>query len=146
MNKAVKTGLIVLSVSLGGLLALGLTYLTYFAVTLLIESTLYSTHPQAMPMDLIRRGFALFIVALYLLCDRLRWPHPVKATLMIGPYAMILITIMLQFYRNLPLALGLCAVLVGISAVVFWRQKRPWVYGYAAAFSVVMALFYGWPR
>lgn len=139
-------GLIVLGVSVGGLFLLGLTYLSYFAVTLAVEALIYSTNPQAMPMDLVRRGFALFIIFVYVLIDRLRWSSPIKATLMIAPLSMALITVVLQYYQNMILALSLCAVLVGILTFVFWKQKRAWIYFYAIAFSVVMALFYGWPR
>lgn len=131
---------------MGGLFLLGLTYLSYFAVTLAVEALIYSTNPQAMPMDLVRRGFALFIIFVYVLIDRLRWSSPIKATLMIAPLSMALITVVLQYYQNMILALSLCAVLVGILTFVFWKQKRAWIYFYAIAFSVVMALFYGWPR
>jgi len=146
MPKKMHNGLIVLGVSVGGLFLLGLTYLSYFAVTLAIEALIYSTNPQAVPMDLVRRGFALFIVLVYVLIDRLRWSSPIKATLMIAPLSMALITVVLQYYQNMILALSLCAVLVGILTFVFWKQKRAWIYFYAIAFSVVMALFYGWPR
>ena len=54
---------------------------------------------------------------------------------------MALITVVLQYYQNMILALSLCAILVGILAFVFYKQKRPWIYFYAIAFSVMMVLF-----
>ena len=135
-----------IAVPLGGLLVLGLTFFGYLLVYLSIEALFFSANPQAMDTGLVRRGFMLFIVVVYLLLELTKIPKLIKAVILVGPYAMLLVTIFLQFYEQLSAALLITVILTAFSAGLVKITKRPWYYYLALGVAVSGALFYGWPR
>lgn len=128
----------IIIIALGGHLMLGFAYFGYLLVYLTIESLFFANNPQLMDTGLVRRGFSLFIFIVYLALEWTKLPKLIKAIIMVGPYAMALITIILQFYENMMTAMMLVAVFVGLSFMVFYKTKQPWFYYYAALFALLV--------
>lgn len=146
MKKTLSNWVPVIAVPLGGLLMLGLTFFGYLLVYLTIESVFFASDPQSMDTGLVRRGFMVFIVLVYLLIEKTKLPKLLKATIMVGPYAMVLVTIVLQYYNHMPVALMFVSIFVALSLFIIRLTKRPWFYYYAAGIAILAGLFYGWPR
>jgi hypothetical protein len=134
------------TVPVGGLLTLGICYLLYFALYMFVESQFYAANPSMVPAGIIRKSFSAALLLIYLLLLRTKIPDLVKAILLIGPLAMLLIAFTLAFYETL------AVVIVGIAAVtaccvfLIYRYKKVWFYYYAVAVSVAAAIIYAWPR
>lgn len=146
MKKKQSSLLPVIVIPLGGLFMLALTFFGYLLVYLAIESIFFSNDPQQMNTGLVRRGFMAFIVIAYLLLEQTKWPKLVKATIMVGPYAMVLVTIILQFYENMGIALLFVSIFVALSFLVFSKMRKSWFYYYASLIAILAGMFYGWPR
>jgi len=146
MTKNVSKWLPIITIPLGGILMLGLVFLSYLAVNMVVENWVYGGNPQLVRVDVLRRGFALFVMLLYFTLEWTKWPDWIKATILIGPFTMMLVTIVLQYYQNIMMALLGVSLLVIISVLIIRRTRRPWFYYYALGWSVLAALVYAWPR
>lgn len=146
MKTKSKIWLPCIAIPLGGLIMLGLTFFAYLLVYLSIESIFFSANPSAMDTGLVRRGFMLFTVVVYFLLEQTKTPKLLKSVILVGPFAMVLVTIFLQYYRQLSMALLISAILTAFGLALVKITKRPWYYYLAIAVAVCGALFYGWPR
>jgi hypothetical protein len=143
MNKDTRSNLIItLLFPLLGLVILVICFFAYFAVSSLFRLLL----KEQMPMGFIRQMFAMTLVLFYLLILRFKFSEKVKALLMIGPLGTLIITIILTFYQNLPIAIALLAILVFSIVYVLHRFHKSWYYYYSLALAVLAAIAYGWPR
>ncbi len=133
-------------IPLGGTIMLGLVFLGYLALNIFTETVIYGGNYKLVKVDLLRRGFAIFAILVYFVLEWTKWPQWVKAVILVGPFTMLLITIVLQYYQNMILALMGVGLLVIISILIIQRFKKPWFFYYAIGFSVLAALLYGWPR
>lgn len=143
MNKDTRFNLmVILLFPLAGLILLVISFLAYFGIFSLFRFIL----KESMPVGFIRQLFAMTLVLIYLLIYRLKFSDKVKAILMIGPLGTLLITIILTFYQNLPIALALMSVIVISIGYVLHRYHKPWYFYYSLILSVLAAIAYGWPR
>jgi len=135
-----------LIIPFGGLISLGIIYMLYFGVYMLIETTMYPNNSLDVPAGLIRNTFALVIFLIYLLFLRTRWSEPLKAAIGVGPVALVLIAVGLALYLKPILSMVAVLIIAASYATFLYRNKRPWFYYYAVALSVLAAIFYAWPR
>lgn len=133
-------------IPLGGLLVLALSYVGYFAVFMFIETMFFANDPQAIPAGIIRNSYAAALLAIYLLLLRTKLSDLILAILLVGPLAMLIISVILRFYETLAVAVALSAAIALICLYLIYRAKKPWFYYYAVAVSVIAALAYAWPR
>ncbi len=131
----------------GGLLVLAICYLGYFALYLFIGSVFFTSAPASAPMLLaIRIGFAVLLLLLFLALQRTKAPDLLKASVLVGPLSMLLMAAILAFFLQLVLAGVVALAIVGLCVFLLIKFKRPWLYYYASALSLLAALVYGWPR
>ncbi len=133
-------------VLLGGLLAMAATLALYALIFNGLETWMYPNDPQMFPADQVRRIFAVVMVLLYLPILLTRIPDSLKAILMTGPMAAVIITIGHALYLRPVVSVAAMLAAVGVAMVLLYRHKKPWIYYYAAAISALVALFYAWPR
>lgn len=130
-------------IPLGGLLLLGALFMLYFGIITLAENLL---PPDRVPVGTIRNTYALALLLIYLLLQRARLPELLNATLMIGPVATLIIAAILRFYQAPAVAIAITAFLAAVTLFLLYRYKKPWIYYYAAALTVLAGVFYAWPR
>jgi hypothetical protein len=146
MKKKPSNWIPIVVIPLGGIVMLGLVFLGYLALNVFTETVIYGGNYQLVKVDFLRRSFAIFVMLVYFTLEWTKWPDWIKATILVGPFTMILITIILQYYQNMTLALMGVSILVIISVLIIQRVKKPWFYYYAIGISVLASLLYGWPR
>lgn len=143
MNKDIRSNLMItLLFPLAGLVLLGICFLTYFGVFSLFRFIL----KEKIPVGFIRQMFTMALVLIYLLIYRFKFSDKVKAILMIGPLGTLIITVILTFYQDLPIAIALMSVIVISIGYVLNRYHKPWYYYYSLILAVLAAIAYGWPR
>lgn len=125
-----------------GLVYLGICFMTYFGIFRIMETTV----GPIFNVGVIRWTYALVLVVIYQIVCKTNVSDRIKAFLMIGPLTTLLITIILTFYQNIMLFVGLIAFVILFLLYVFYRMKKPWYHTYALIVSVLAALAYGWPR
>ena len=130
----------------GGMLALGICYLVFLLINNLGQSLFFSTTPTAMPVFIIRRVYALLLLALYLVLFRTKFSDLVKATILVGPLGFLLTTAILTFYQTPVWAVAVTAVITTISIFLLNKKKKPWFCYYAVAFTVLVSVLLAWPR
>ena len=135
-----------LLIPFGGLISLGIIYMLYFGVYMLIETTMYPNNSLDVPAGLIRNTFALVIFLIYLLFLRTKWSEPIKAAIGVGPVALVLIAVGLALYLKPVLSVVAVLIIAASYTTFLYRNKKPWFYYYAVALSVLAAIFYSWPR
>jgi hypothetical protein len=128
MKKKPSNWLPIVMIPLGGMIMLALVFLGYLALNIFTETVIYGGNYQLVKVDLLRRGFAIFAMLVYFATEWTKWPDWIKATIMVGPFTMVLITVVLQYYQNMTLALAGVALLVIISIVILQRLKKPWFF------------------
>ena len=141
-----STYLPLLVITAGGLVALGLCYLLFLLITNLGESLFFSATPTAMPIFIVRRVFTLVLLILYLVLFRTKLSDLVKATLLVGPLGFLTTTTILTFYQKPMLAVVAIVVIAAASTFLLHRIKKPWLYYYAVAITVLVSVLLAWPR
>lgn len=136
----------VLVVLVGGTFFVALSWLAYYGIYMSVETLFYSADPTQTPTDSIRNASALALVIVYLAFTRLKSPELVKATVLVAPMTVILITIVLALYSKPIYAIPLFLAIVGGCVFVLYRSKKAWFFYYAVAISIVLSLLYAWPR
>jgi len=132
-------------VPIGGLLALGICYLLFLLTNNLTDSLFFPNNPQAAPVYIIRRVFALVLLVFYLFLLRTRASDIVKATVLIGPLGFLTKTAILTFYQKPAWAVAVTVIIAAISALLVYRSKKPWFYYYAVAITVLVSVALAWP-
>jgi hypothetical protein len=129
-----------------GLLVLALCYLGYFAVYMFIESVFFTNNPTSVPAGIIRSSYAIVLIAVYLLLLRTKLSDLIKTIILIGPMTMLIITVILTLYLT-PVFAALSTILITAFCIfLMYKYRKPWIYYYASAISVVAAIAYAWPR
>jgi hypothetical protein len=143
MNKDTRINLlIIIFFPLVGLILLASCFFIYFGIFSFLELVM----GQRVPVGLVRQTFAIVIVLIYLLICRLKISEIIKALLMIGPLATLVITVILTFYQNLLVAIALMFIIVFSIIYFLYRHHKKWFYYYSVVLAVVAAIAYGWPR
>jgi len=130
----------------GGLLVLALCYIGYFAVYMLIESVFFPNAPTSVPAGIIRNSYTVVLLLLYFALFRTKISDLIKAIIFIGPMTMLIIAVILAFYLTPVVAAVSTAAIAVCCLFLLYRYKKPWIYYYAAAISVVVGIAYAWPR
>jgi len=68
----------------------------------------------------------------------------IKATILVGPMGIFVTTAILAFYEKPALAMAVTLVIVAVSTFLLYRYKRPWVYYYAIAITVLASIALAW--
>lgn len=136
----------VLVLTVGGVLLLGLTFMGYYGVVLLGERFLKNGNPQDFPMDQVRFYTMVGVWVLYLLLTRVLKSDLLKSLLLISPLTMLLVVVVLRYYMKPFIALAIALLLFASAVSVLRVRKKSWMYYYAVTFSLIIALFYAWPR
>lgn len=136
----------VLVLTVGGVLLLGLTFMGYYGVVLLGERFLKNGNPQDFPMDQMRFYTMVGVWVLYFLLTRVLKSDLLKSLLLISPLTMLLVVVVLRYYMKPFIALAIALVLFASAVSVLRVWKKNWMYYYAVTFSLIIALFYAWPR
>jgi len=138
--------LTILCITLLGILCLAVSYLLYYGFVLLMERFLYADNPSQMPMGIVRITFTVLFALLYLLLLKIKGWHLTKATLMVGPLGVVIVTLILSNYQQTTQALLIVAVFLAIVLTLLSVFKKPWFYYYSVVIATLTALFYAWPR
>lgn len=131
----------------GGLLILGFCFLGYLGLYLGVEALFFADDPGAVPADRLRNTYAFALVVLgvtVVLAARL--PDLLKATILIGPLATLVVAAILRWYMSPAAAVAATAAIALGCLFLLYRFRKPWFYYYAAAAAVAAGVAYGWPR
>lgn len=142
--RSVLLPLIVIPV--GGLLVLAVCFLLYYGVYMFIENMFFLNDPSAMPAGTVRNSYALALVVLLPVLMRTRLPDLLKAIILIGPVATLIIAGILRFYQIPALAIAITVAIAACSVFWVYRYRKPWFYYYAIALTVFAGIAYAWPR
>lgn len=135
-----------LAIPIGGLITIALTLALYVGLYLSLEALFFANNPQGFPADTLRRWSTLALVGLYLLLLRTRLPELLKAILLTGPLAAVIITTGHALYIKPVVSIIAMFAMVIICGVLLYRYKKPWIYYYAGAIAALIGLIYAWPR
>lgn len=131
----------------GGFLMLGLCFLGYLWLYLGVESLFFADDPGAVPADTLRNAYALALVVLGLaVVLGTRLPDLLKATILIGPLATLVVASILRWYMRPAAAIVATAAIALGCVYLLYRYRKPWFYYYAAAAAVAAGVAYAWPR
>lgn len=133
-------------IPVGGILILGICYLLYFGVYQFVETLFFLKDPTSVPAGIIRNSYAAALLIFYWALFRTKLSELLKATILIGPMTTILIAAILAFYENITLAIAVIVVITALCIFLLHRFKKPWIYYYATAVTVVAAIAYAWPK
>lgn len=145
-NKFRSTLIPLFVVPIGGLIVLAMIYGVYLGVYLGLESIIKPSQLFVSRTDLFRSVFALIVIVVYLFVYRSKLGELPKAVLMIGPIAMLLITLIFRYYENLTLTVSVFGLAVAGLSYLLYKDRKPWFFYYALGFAALLALLYGWPR
>ncbi len=145
-NYSHSTLLPLVIIPVGGLLTLGIGYLLYLFIYNFVESQFFSTNPTSVPADTMRRAYALALLVLYWALLRTKISDTIKATILVGPMGIFVTTTILAFYEKPVLAIGAIIVIVAVSIFLLYRYKKPWIYYYAIATTVLASIALAWPE
>jgi hypothetical protein len=133
------------TIFIGGLLMMGLTWLLYGLIFNLLESLFFSENPMAFPAGIVRQVYALVLVLLYLIPLRTRLSDLLKAILITGPLSSVMITVGFVFYEKPVLSIAAMIVVAAVCGVLLYQSKKPWLYYYAGVIAALVAIAYAWP-
>ena len=135
-----------LIIPVGGLLTLGTCYLLYLFIYNFVEFQFYPTDPASVPVDAMRRVYVLTLLVLYFALLRTKISDLLKATILVGPMGMLATTAILAFYETPVLAIAAIVVIIAICIFLLYRYKKPWIYYYAVAATILAAVALAWPE
>ncbi|MGD9887457.1 MAG: hypothetical protein AB7T03_05830 [Bacilli bacterium] len=104
VKKYLFPAIIVLS---GGIFMSAFVYALYYLTFLGIEAIFFKNNGEEFHMDVFRRSFAVVLVGLFLFLSSLKWSRLLKALTMVGPLAMLFVTIILGIYEKPFIGLGI---------------------------------------
>lgn len=139
-------GLPILSITLLGVLCLAASFFLYYGFVLIMERFVYADNPSQMSMGIVRITFTAVYAMLYLLLLKIKGCHLTKATLMVGPLGVVIVTLILSNYQQMTQALLIVSAFLIVVLALLRIFKKPWFYYYAVAVATMTALFYAWPR
>lgn len=146
-EKTVKSiGLQILCITVLGVLCLAASFFLYLGFYLFNERFVYADNPFQMPTDQVRITFTALYALLYLLLLKIKGWHLTKATLMVGPLGVVIVTLILSNYQHMTQALLILSAFLVVVLALLRVFKKPWYYYYAVAVATMTALFYALPR
>lgn len=133
-------------ITFGGLLALGICYLLFLLTNHLARYLVVFINPSSMPPFIVRRVFAVVLVALYLVLLRTKLSDILKSTILVGPMGILFSTTMITLYQNPTWAIAVTVVITAVSIFLLHRSMKPWFYYYAIAIALLVSIALAWPR
>ena len=133
-------------IPVGGLLVLGTCYLFYLFIYYFVEFQFFSTNPTSIPADNMRRAYALVLLVLYFSLLRTKISDIIKSTILVGPMGIFFTTTILAFYEKPDWAIAVTVVIVAVSTLLLYRYKKPWIFYYAIATTVLASIGLAWPE
>ena len=145
-NRFRSIGPALILIPIGGLAVLALSFLLYGLVYNLLESIFFPNDPLSFPAGLVRNVFAVVLILLYLIIYRTRMPDLLKAILLTGPVATLIVAATFRFYDKPAVFIPLMLAVPIVCAVLLYLAHKPWTYFYALAIATLGAILYAWPR
>ena len=133
-------------IPVGGLLVLGTCYLLYLFTYNFVEFRFFPTNPTFVPAGFMRRAYALVLLVLYLALLRTKISDIIKSTILVGPMGIFFTTAILTFYEKPAWAIAVTVVILTVSTLLLYRYKKPWIYYYAIATTVLASIALAWPK
>jgi hypothetical protein len=133
-------------IPLGGLLMMALTFLFFAVLYNLLEALFFANDPSSFPAGFLRMAYALVLVMLYLLLLRTKLSDLLKAILLTGPLAAVIIAMGHALYELPAVSIPAMFAVTAICGILLYRSRKPWVYYYAGAIGALVAIVYAWPR
>lgn len=99
-----------------------------------------------MPPFIVRRVFAVGLMALYLALLRTKLSDILKSTILVGPMGILFSTAMITLYQTPAWAIAVTVVITVLSIFLLHRSKKPWFYTYAIAIALLVSIALAWPR
>ena len=121
-------------------------YLFYLLLYNFVEIQFFRTNPTSVPADFIRRAYALILIVLYLALFRTKISDIIKASILAGPMGIFFTTLILTFHEKPFWAIATTFVFVAFSAFLLKKYKKPWIYYYAIAITVLVSIALAWPE
>ncbi len=132
------------SVFIGGVLILALTYIGYVALYFFIEAN-FIRDPRLFQMGMFRSSYMMVMILIYFVIERSKANDLLKAAALVSPLSMVLVVVVLRFYDRLPYAyLGIAVVLAGL---LTWLivSKKSWYYYLSSLITLTVSIAYAWP-
>lgn len=129
-----------------GFVLFALYWLIYLGIYLALESAFYPNNPTEFPASILRISCSIGLFLLYIGLLFTKVPTRFKAILSVGPNGIMIIMIVLAFYDNIFLFLGISLLFVAISIGVMIIRKVPWIYYVATGYGFLIGYLYAWPR
>lgn len=132
------------SVFIGGVLILALTYIGYVALYFFIEAN-FIKDPRLFQMGMFRSSYMMVMILIYFVIERSKANDLLKAAALVSPLSMVLVVVVLRFYDRLPYAyLGIAVVLAGL---LTWLivSKKSWYYYLSSLITLAVSIAYAWP-
>lgn len=148
MDKTIVKSIVLpsLVILVGGLVVLGLGWLSYVGIYLWFETTFYPFDPLSVPADLLRIIATLLMMAVIGIVYLFKVPTLVKATLLVPAMGTFLITMVLSFYTHITFVIIMISLVVIMGCVIIARFRFSWYYYLALGYATVLAIVYAWPR
>jgi hypothetical protein len=133
-------------IPVGGILILGVCYLLYGVIYNLVETAFFPHNPTLVPAGIIRNSYSVALIALFLALMRTKLSDLLKSIILIGPLTTLIIAAILAFHEQPILAIAATVVIAVVCMFLIYKYKKPWIYYYATAITVLAGIFYAWPR
>ncbi|MBP1919465.1 hypothetical protein [Youngiibacter multivorans] len=134
------------AIGAGGIFVLAATYMGYFAIYMFVETVFFSDNIGNTPAEAIRISYSLFLLFMYFALLRTDAPQLLKAILIVAPLTMLMVAAILGLYLKPLLSILAASAIVGIFIFLMRRSRKPWIYYFAIAISVLFSMAYAWPR
>ncbi len=153
-HRSVALRLVVISV--GAAITLLVSFLLLNVFNFVVEALFYSAaddggpvygDPDApgAPVNALRFGFAVALVALYPLVLRTRLSETLKAALLAAPVGVAAAAAGVTLYDRPALAWFAMAAVALVTAVLLRAARLPWPYYASATIALLLATAYAWP-
>jgi hypothetical protein len=134
------------AIGAGGIFVLAATYMGYFAIYMFVETVFFSDNIGNTPAEAIRISYSVFLLLMYFALIRSDAPELLKAILIVAPLTMLMVAAILGLYLKPLLSVLAASAIVVVFILLMRRSRKPWIYYFAIAISVLFSMAYAWPR
>ena len=134
------------AIGAGGIFVLAATYMGYFAIYMFVETVFFSDNIGNTPAEAIRISYSVFLLLMYFALIRTDAPELLKAILIIAPLTMLMVAAILGLYLKPLLSVLAASAIVVVFTLFMRRSRKPWIYYFAIAMSILFSMAYAWPR
>ena len=134
------------AIGAGGIFVLAATYMGYFAIYMFVETVFFSDTIGNTPAEAIRISYSVFLLLMYFALIRTDAPELLKAILIVAPLTMLMVAAILGLYLKPLLSVLAASAIVVVFTLFMRRSRKPWIYYFAIAMSILFSMAYAWPR